>query len=165
LCFNIAYLPAFFILANKHLGIQTNTLFLLFLVAYILSTLLVHYTSKVTYSFGKIKILAAATFTTAVFGFLYAFAQSILVFSIALIGISLSLYVWRVSFKTISMDLARPRIRGEQLSFIQTMSGFGNVLGPLISGLLIDLFFIQAPFLVSACLILGMSIILYLKRF
>jgi len=164
LTFAIAYYPAFFVLAEKHLAVHADTIFMIFLVLYILATFILYFISRHIYSFGKKNILIATFILFAVFIIAYAFVQSALALAITAIIIGIIYYVWRVSFKTISMDCAEPKQRGEQLGFIKTMDGVGMVIGPLVGGILIDTFGIQMPFLVSAPLFLLAALVLYFRK-
>lgn len=164
--FAISYQPAFFILAEKHLSLHTDTILMIFLIAYIFSTFLIYFISRHIRSFGKMKILILTFIIFAVFNPVYSFVHDVFMLAATAIIIALAYYVWRVSFKTIVLDSAHPKFRGEQLGFIKTMDGIGAVIGPLAGGLLIDMFGIQVPFLVAGPLNLmaALVLLLYLRR-
>ena len=163
LVFGIMYAPAFFIFGEKYLGISASGIFLLFLTGYILSTIFIHIVEKKKSNFGTKRIMLTAMALYAFFSFIYLFSN-VIAFVIAAIGIAVSYYFWRIAFRTVTMDMARPERRGEQLGFIQTLQGIGDVFGPLIGGLLIDTLFIQAPFLVGGALYAAAAVLI-LKRF
>ena len=73
LVFGILYAPAFFILGEKYLGLGANIIFFLFLVSYILSTVLIHLAEKRVKNFGTKRMLFATLLMFAVFSFLYLF--------------------------------------------------------------------------------------------
>lgn len=146
--FSVAYLPAFFLLA-KSLGIMENTLFLLFLISYIISSGLTYWSGKWIDRIGRANTLAMTSLTTTVFTFMYMFANDISIFFIALLGVAASYYLWRVSFKTVLMDSTEPGIRGEQMGLNNTIGGLGDIIGPMLGGLLIDMVSLQSAFLVA----------------
>jgi DHA1 family multidrug resistance protein-like MFS transporter len=162
-CFTLAYYPAFFILAT-YLGIGAGLLFLLLLIDYLISIPVVHHLGKRIDSFGRTRSFLFGFVFMAIFTTFYAFASNVLQFLIILIGLSISYFIWRIAFKTVIMDFAKPRIRGEQLGFAMTLEGVGGMFGPLVGGLLIDFFTIRIPFIIAGLLYLSV-IILYLKRF
>lgn len=159
LVYGILYAPAFFILGEKTLGIAPNIIFLLLLMSYIVSTVFIHAAEKKAKNFGKKPVLVAATIFFAIFSFLYA-ASNIILFSLALLGIAITFYFWRISYKTIAMDSATPSERGEQLGFVKTMQGIGNILGPLAGGILIDAYSIQMPFIVGGFIFLSTTLLI-----
>jgi len=162
-CFTLSYYPAFFILAT-YLGIGAGLLFILLLIDYLISIPVVHYLGKRIDSFGRTRSFLFGFVFMAIFTTLYALVSSVAQFLIVLVGLSISYFVWRIAFKTVIMDSAQPRIRGEQLGFAMTLEGIGSMMGPVVSGLLIDIFNIRVPFLIAGLLYFS-AIILYLKRF
>jgi DHA1 family multidrug resistance protein-like MFS transporter len=159
--FGIMYFPAFFVLGEKYLGLGANAIFLLFLFGYIISAFIIHFAEKRTKNFGTRRIMVGTTIAFALFSFFYLFSNLVL-FSVAAIGIAVAYYVWRIAYKTVVMDAAKPSERGEQLGFVQTMQGVGDVVGPLAGGLLADFYAIQAPFAVGGVIYL-LAALLILK--
>jgi len=159
LVFGLMYFPAFFILAERVLGLKANDLFVFLLISYIVSAALIHFVEKRKKNFGTKSIMIGILIFFALFSFLYAFSNMFL-FVVALMGIAVSYYFWRIAFKTMKMDIAKPVTRGEQLGFAKTLEGIGDILGPFIGGLLIDIFSIQTPFILGSLLYILVAIII-----
>ncbi len=157
--FGLVYSPAFFILGEKYLGVEANTIFLLLLASYIVSAVGIHIAEKKTKNLGKknVAILAAVLF--ALFSFLYS-TQEIVFFVISLMGIAVTYYFWRISYKTILMDRSDRSSRGAQLGFVKTLEGIGDIAGPALGGFLIDIFSIQMPFIAAGVIYLAMSVLI-----
>jgi len=164
LTFNAAYFPGFFILAENYLKISPQNLFILLLISYAVSTAAVYFAGKWIDRFGRKRITLIGVFLFGIFEVLYIFVGNIFQFLAVLVGISVIYYIWRVAYKTAVMDETKSKIRGEQVGFYKTMEGLGNMIGPLIGGLLIDGISIQAPFIFAGVVGIGFTVIIYSLR-
>jgi MFS family permease len=90
----------------------------------------------------------------------YALVQSWLGFLLAIIGVAVSFYVWRVAFKTALYDATIAKVRGEQIGFYKTCTGIGDMLGPLLGGILIDMVSLPAAFIAGAATSIAASAIM-----
>ncbi len=153
------YFPAFFILAERGLNLQANDIFILLLISYIISAILIHVVERRVKNFGKKQMMIIILILFALFSILYAFSN-IISFIIALLGIAISYYFWRISFKTMKMDMAKPVARGEQLGFAKSIEGIGDIIGPLIGGLMIDIVSLQSPFILGGALYILAAILI-----
>lgn len=163
ICYSVAYFPAFFILA-KNIGISTSMLFLLLFGTYIISSIFTYWSGGWIDKVGRVKTLIVSSLLISVFTALYSISSDIYQFFFVLVGISISFYLWRIAFKTIMMDRAVPRIRGEQIGFIKTIQGIGDTIGPVLGGLLIDFISLSSAFWVASAIgILATILSIYLK--
>lgn len=164
LSFTIAYFPGFFILADS-LGLGEAELFLMFLLTYIIASLFAWKTEGWVKAHGRESILGV---TCLGFGFatmLYALASGTAVFYIALLGVAISFYVFRICYKTLLLDSTDKEHRGEQVGFSKMMSSLGGIAGPVTGGLLIDAVSLQAAFLFAGSFgILAFLLAMWLKR-
>lgn len=164
LTFNAAYFPGFFILAENYLKISPQNLFILLLISYVVSTFAVYSSGRWIDRFGRKKVALLGVFIFSLLEILYIFAGNVLQFLIVLVCISVAYYVWRVAYKTVLMDQTKTAGRGEQVGFYKTVEGLGTMIGPLISGLLIDNISIQAPFVFAGGIGMVFAIAIYFSR-
>jgi MFS family permease len=146
--FGMSYYPAFFQLAVQ-LGISDSLLFVLLFFDYIISSLLTWKSKNWIDRIGRKKTVAITTLGFSIFSVLYAFSSNVIQFFLILVGISASFYVYRVAFKTVLMDSTIKRIRGEQIGFGKTLQGFGDVIGPILGGFLVQFVSIPSAFIFS----------------
>jgi len=146
--FGMSYYPAFFQLA-RNLGITEGALFILLFFDYIISSIFTWKSKDWTDKIGRTNMVILTTFLLSVFSILYAFSSTIIQFFLVIVGISASFYIYRVAFKTVLMDAAIKKIRGEQIGFGKTLQGFGDMIGPALGGLLIDFVSLPSAFIVS----------------
>lgn len=78
-----------------------------------------------------------------------------------MVGISASFYIYRVAFKTVLMDSAIKKIRGEQIGFGKTLQGLGDMIGPALGGFLIDFVSLPSAFIFSGLFALIATILAY----
>jgi MFS family permease len=146
--FGMSYYPAFFQLAIK-LGITDSMLFILLFFDYIISSIFTWKSKDWIDKIGRKRTVVITTLGFSIFSVLYAFSSSIIQFFLILVGISASFYVYRVAFKTLLMDATIIKIRGEQIGFGKTLQGFGDMIGPLLGGFLIDFVSLPSAFIFS----------------
>jgi MFS family permease len=164
LAFNIAYYPGFFILADS-LGLAEADLFLMFLLTYIISSLFAWRTEGWIKRHGKETVLGAGILGYGLFTMLYAFANSIMLFYLVLLGIAISFYVYRICYKIVLLDNTSSKARGEQVGFSKMLSHLGSIAGPVTGGLLIDTVSLQSAFLVAGSFgIIGFLLAIWLRR-
>ncbi len=164
LTFSMAYLPGFFILAENYLKISPSMLFVIFFVAYAISTVVVYPSGKIIDKIGRKKVAIIGVFLFNLLAFMYPFTQNIFQFALVLTLISITFYTWRVAFKTALMDETKPRIRGEQIGYYKTIDGIGMLIGPAIGGFLIDAMSIQAPFIFAGIIGMLFATTIYFSR-
>jgi len=164
LTFGMAYLPGFFILAENYLKISPSMLFVLFFIAYAISTPLVYPSGKIIDKIGRRKATIIGVFLFNLLAFMYPLTKNIFQFALVLTLISIAYYTWRVAFKTALMDETKPKIRGEQIGYYKTMDGIGMLAGPAIGGFLIDAISIQAPFIFAGIVGMLFATIIYFSR-
>ena len=140
--FGAAYFPGFFMLA-KNLGISESMLFGLLLAGYVVSSALAWHSGRWIDRVGRGNVVVISSLMFSLFTAAYALAASFLAFTIIVLGITASFYIWRIAFKTVLMDSTVRRLRGEQIGFNKMLTGIGDMIGPLIGGLLID--FVSLP--------------------
>ncbi len=143
--FGVAYFPGFFILA-KNLGISTPQLFSLLLPAYLLSSGMAWWSGSWIDRIGRRSSMLLFGLSFSLATFFYALSSTWLSFFAVLMVISLSYYLWRIGFKTSLYDLTQKPERGGQIGFVKMLTGFGDILAPLMGGLVIDLLSLQAAF-------------------
>jgi len=161
--FTIAYLPAFFILANS-LSIETNTLFILFLGSYLISSAFTYWSKNWIDKFGRIKTLFFSILGFSIIMFFYAFTVDIVQMFIVLAGVSVFYYIGRIALKTVMMDNTSKPNRGEQIGFIKSIEGIGDVAGPAIGGFLIEFVSLSSTFVVASAVgIVGAILVFHLK--
>jgi MFS family permease len=146
--FGMSYYPAFFQLARS-LGITEGALFILLFFDYIISSIFTWKSKDWIDKIGRAKTVIITTLGFSIFSILYAFSSNIIQFFLVLVGISVSFYIYRVAFKTILMDSTIAKIRGEQIGFGKTLQGFGDVIGPVLGGFLIDFVSLPSAFIFS----------------
>ena len=146
--FGMSYYPAFFQLA-RNLGINEGFLFLLLFFDYIISSIFTWKSKDWTDRIGRRNMVIITTAGLTIFSVSYAFASNIIQFFLILVGISAFFYVYRVAFKTMLMDSTIEKIRGEQIGFGKTLQGFGDVIGPVFGGFLIDFVSLPSAFMAS----------------
>lgn len=162
--YTAAYFPAFFILARS-LGITTSLLFLLLLGDYIISWVFAYSSHRWIDRISKTRIIVGTSAVFSVLTVLYPFASDVLQFFLVLVGISLAFYVWRIAFKVVMMDASKPGVRGEQIGFVKTLQGLGDVAGPVVGGFLIDLISLSSAFWVAGSVgLIGAACGLLLKK-
>jgi len=149
LIYGIAYLPGFFILAEKSLEITPSFLFILLFISYFLSTIIVYPSGKWIDKIGRLNVVRIGFLIFGVFIMFYAFVNNWFQFLLVLIGVSLSYFLWKVAFETSLYDSTIYRIRGEEIGFYRTVVGVGEITAPLIGGLLIDRIGLHSVFLTS----------------
>lgn len=164
LTFGMAYLPGLFILAENYLKISPSTLFLLFFIAYTISTVVVYPSGRVVDNLGRKKATIIGVFLFNLLVFMYPFTQNIFQFALVFTLVSIVFYSWRVAFKTAIMDETKSKIRGEQIGYYKTVDGIGILLGPLIGGFLIDSISIQAPFILAGIVGMLFATTIYFSR-
>lgn len=142
--FNAAYFPAFFLLV-RNVGLSTANLFLLMLVSYVISAVFVHASRKWTISSSG-RVVVLGLFFFSLFSIFYGFVSTVFQLVLIFIGISLAFYTWRPAFKTVLYNASTPRFRGEQLGFANTLTGIGDMVGPVLGGLLVDNISLQSAF-------------------
>lgn len=152
LVYGIAYLPAFFILAEKVLEIETSFLFALFFVSYSLSTLLVYPSGRWIDKIGRVNVTCFGVLLFSSGIFFYTLVGNWLEFLVVLCFISASFYLWRVAYKTSLYDSTIKKIRGEQIGFYKMSTGIGGIIAPLVGGFLIDAVSLNSAFLTSSFL-------------
>jgi MFS family permease len=146
--FGMSYYPAFFQLARS-LGINESFLFILLFFDYIISSIFTWKSKDWTDRIGRKNMVVITTLGFSIFSVLYAFVSNIIQFFLILVGISAFFYVYRVVFKTVLMDSTITKIRGEQIGFGKTLQGFGDVIGPVLGGFLIDFVSLPSAFIAS----------------
>jgi MFS family permease len=164
LLFTVAYYPGFFILADS-LGLAEADLFLMFLLTYTISSFFTWQTEGWIKRHGKELVLGIGALSYGFFTMIYALAGDILVFYLALLGVAISFYVFRITYMNVLLDNTNRKARGEQVGFSKMISQIGTVAGPVTGGLLIDLVSLQSAFLVAGSFgILGFFLALWLKK-
>ena len=164
LSFTIAYFPGVFVLANS-LGMVEADLFLMFLLVYMISSLFAWRTGSWIKNHGKGTMMSITALGFGSFTMAYAIANSMASFFIALLGVAISFYVFRIAYKTSLLDSTERKHRGEQVGFSKMVVSLGGIAGPLTSGLLIDMISLHAAFLVAGLFgILVIPLSLWLKR-
>ena len=164
LAFTVAYFPGFFVLANS-LGLAEADLFLMFLLTYIVSSLFAWRTEGWIKSHGRVAVLGAGAMGYGLFTMLYALAGSTVVFYLALLGVAISFYVFRICYKTVLLDSTNSKARGEQVGFSRMVTHLGGILGPVTGGLIIDTISLQSTFLVAGSFgLLGFLLALWLRK-
>lgn len=158
--FGMSYYPAFFQLAIK-LGISESVLFILLFFDYIISSIFTWKSKDWTDKIGRTNMVILTTFLLSVFSILYAFSSTIIQFFLVMVGISASFYIYRVAFKTVLMDSAIKKIRGEQIGFGKTLQGLGDMIGPALGGFLIDFVSLPSAFIFSGLFALIATILAY----
>jgi MFS transporter, DHA1 family, multidrug resistance protein len=164
LSFTIAYIPGVFILANS-LGLAEADLFIMFLLVYAISSVFVWKTESWIKNHGRETILGITALGIGLFTMVYVIASDMATFFIALMGVAISFYVFRIAYKTTLLDATGRKHRGEQVGFNKMITSFGSIAGPVTGGLLIDLVSLQSAFLVAG--FIGLLIIplsFWLKR-
>lgn len=146
--FGMSYYPAFFQLA-RNLGITESILFVLLFFVYIISSIFTWKSKDWTDKIGRTNMVIITTLGLSIFSILYAFSSNLIQFFLVMIGISVSFYVYRVAFKTILMDAALVKVRGEEIGFGKTLQGLGDVIGPVLGGFLIDFVSLPSAFIFS----------------
>jgi len=146
--FGMSYYPAFFQLAIN-LGITDSLLFILLFFVYIISSIFTWKSKDWTDKIGRTNMVIITILGLSIFSILYAFSSNIIQFFLVMVGISISFYVYRVAFKTVVMDTALVKVRGEQIGFCKTLQGLGDVIGPALGGFLIDFVSLPSAFLFS----------------
>ncbi len=144
----IAYMPAFFVL-TKSMGIETSTLFLLFMGGNAISLPFAYSSGRWMKKIGakSLAVVSAAVFSLAIL--LYPFAANIVVLFALLAIVSCSFYIWRIAFKVLLMNSTSMENRGGEIGFVKLFQGIGDVAGPVIGGLLLDANILAAPFTVA----------------
>jgi MFS family permease len=164
LSFTIAYYPAFFVL-SRSLGLVEADLFLMFLLTYIISSFFAWRTENWIRKHGRKTILGLTSLGYGPMTMLYAFSSTIYLFYLALLGVAISFYVFKIAFKTILIDSTNKQHRGEQVGFSKMVTAMGGIAGPVTGGLLIDLVSLQSAFLVAGMFgIIGFLLSIILKR-
>jgi MFS family permease len=164
LAFTIAYYPGFFILAGS-LGLGEAELFLMFLLTYIISSIFAWKTESWIKKHGRETVLGMGVLGYGGFTMLYSVAYNTVIFYLALLGVAISFYVYRICYKTVLLDSTNNRARGEQVGFSKMITQLGNVAGPLAGGLLIDSISLQAAFLAAGSIgLLGLILAVWLTR-
>lgn len=146
--FTMAYFPGFFVLARS-LGITENLLFLILFLVYVSGGAIIFLTKRFIDKTEKLKLTLVSMATFSFFIILYSFSKSMLQLSIILFFVHLFYAYYWIGFKTILLDSATKRFRGEQLGFYKTMEGAGGLIGPAVGGFLIDTVSLSSVFLVS----------------
>lgn len=158
--FSMTYAPAFFILAERYLHISASTIFFLLMVSSLLAGLSIHLVEKKIKNFGRKDILFITSILIAIFTFGYAVASELVLLGACLIVVSVAFHFWHISFRTLYMDIAHVKSRGEQIGFVKTMHGLGDIAGPVLGGFLIDFYSIQAPFVLGGILYAAMALLI-----
>lgn len=164
LSFTIAYLPGVFLLAHS-LGLTEADLFLMFLLVYVISSLFAWRTESWIRNHGRETVVGITALGFGLFTMAYAIANTMTIFFLALLGVAISFYVFRIAYKTILLDSTDGKHRGEHIGFNKMVVSLGVIAGPLTGGLLIDTISLQAAFLVAGSfgfVVLFLS--LWLKR-
>jgi|GEM_PF-2214872 len=156
--FSLTYAPAFFILAERYLGISAGDIFALLLISHVITFVAIQAVERRVKSFGRKDIFSLSFVVLGFSTLAYAAAKDVFLLAIAMIFVSAAFQFWRISFKTIMMDSAERKRRGEQIGLIKTLHGVGDASGAAAGGLLIDLVFIQAPFVVGGILYLATAV-------
>jgi len=146
--FGMSYYPAFFQLA-RNLGITEGILFVLLFFVYIISSIFTWKSKDWTDKIGRTNMVIITTLVLSIFSILYAFSSNIIQFFLVMIGVSVSFYIYRVAFKTVLMDAALVKVRGEEIGFGKTLQGLGDVIGPALGGFLIDFVSLPSAFIFS----------------
>ena len=146
--FGMSYYPAFFQLA-RNLGITEGILFVLLFFVYIISSIFTWKSKDWTDKIGRTSMVIITTLVLSIFSILYAFSSNIIQFFLVMIGVSVSFYIYRVAFKTVLMDAALVKVRGEEIGFGKTLQGLGDVIGPALGGFLIDFVSLPSAFIFS----------------
>jgi MFS family permease len=137
LLYAISYYPGFFILARK-LNITENILFLILLTTYTLGGIIIFLTRNWIDKINKMKLSLISLLALSILVIIYPFSTSILEFFLILFGVHLFFIYFWIAFKVVLLNNAVRRFRGEQIGFQKTVEGLGNLIGPVIGGLLID---------------------------
>jgi MFS family permease len=165
LLFTIAYLPGFFILASS-LGLAEGDLFLMFLLTYIISSFFAWRTEGWIKSHGREAVLGISALCAGLFTMAYAIAYNSVIFFLALLGVAISFYIWRISYKIVLLDNTNKAHRGEQVGFSKMVVSFGSIIGPVTGGLLIDTISLQSAFIVAGLFgVLGLILSMFLKKY
>jgi MFS family permease len=146
--FNMYAYPAFFQLARS-LGITEGVLFILLFFDYIISSIFTWKSKDWIDRIGRTRMVFLTCVGISIFSILLSFSSSTVHFFLVITGVSSLYYIYRISFKTILMDEAKVRIRGEQIGFGKTMQGLGDMIGPALGGFFIDFISLQSAFIVS----------------
>jgi len=149
--FTMAYFPGFFILA-RNIKIAENLLFLMLFAVYVSGGILIFFTKKLVDDTNKLKLTLVSIGAFSFFILLYSFSKSFLSFFAILFFVHLFYAYFWIGFKTVLLDSATKKSRGEQLGFYKTIEGVGNLIGPAIGGFLIDTISLQSVFLLSGTL-------------
>ena len=164
LTFSIAYYPGFFIL-SRSLGLTEADLFLMFLSAYILSSLFAWRTDAWIKTHGTETVLGLGALCYGLFTMLYALANNVPIFYLTLLGVAVSFYVFRICYKIVLLNSTVTKHRGEQVGFYKMTMSLGTMAGPITGGLLIDTISLQSAFIVAGAFgILGFLLSLWLRR-
>ncbi len=164
LSFTMAYFPGVFVLANS-LGLAEADLFLMSLLAYMISSLFAWRTESWIRNHGRGTMMSITAMGFGFFTMAYAIASDMSSFFLALLGIAISFYVFRIAYKTSLLDSTIGKHRGEQVGFNKMVVSLGFIAGPLTGGLLIDFVSLQSAFLVAGFFgILVIPLSLWLKR-
>ena len=161
--FGAAYFPGFFILA-KNLGISESMLFTLLLASYVVSSALAWHSGRWIDKIGRGNVVVIFSLIFSLFTVAYALAANFLTLAIIMLGITASFYIWRIAFKTVLMDSTTRRFRGEQIGFGKMLSGIGDMVGPLLGGLLIDFVSLPAAFAVAGAFGVAAAVIAVYAR-
>jgi DHA1 family multidrug resistance protein-like MFS transporter len=146
--YTVSYYPAFFVLA-RDLGITEGLLFLLLLAGNLVSTVLSYTSDGWMNRYGRGRVMAFSLLGFSVLTLSYAFASSVILFFLMLLGVSVFYYVWRVAFKVVMIDSTDEGLRGEQMGLAKTVQGAGDIIGPLLGGFLIDAVSLGSAFLAA----------------
>ena len=155
LTFTSSYYPGFFLLADK-LGFSKELLFIPFLVAYSVSSLLFFLFKNKLKQVESKKLMLYGFYAFSLSVFFYSLATTKEVFIVILTSSVFSYTIFWVGFKDSLVQATSDRQRGGQLSAFKIFDNIGKFLGPLIGGTLasINLSFSFYPSLVFLLIVL-----------
>ncbi len=148
LAFQMAYTPAFFVLARS-IGLPENGLFQLLLVNYLAGACVVWLLNRRIHRAEKRGAMLFALGLTTLGSFGYVFVRSPMELLPALLAYSMGFWVYRIAWKTLLLESTDKKVRGEQIGRSRTVFGFAEMAGPAAGGFLVDAFSLQAAFLVA----------------
>ncbi len=158
--YTIAYQPAFFILASS-LGVGANALFVMFLMIYLVSSGFAYLSGGWIERMGRKNMLSLSTLLIGLSVMFYTLSYDVLSLFAVMSMVAVSYYVFRVVYKTVLFDATNRNKRGEQIGFVKTVQGAGDMLGPVLGGLITDFVSLNSAFLVAGVLgIIAAAIVL-----
>jgi len=138
--------------------------FTLLLASYVVSSALAWHSGRWIDKIGRGNVVVIFSLIFSLFTVAYALAANFLTLAIIMLGITASFYIWRIAFKTVLMDSTTRRFRGEQIGFGKMLSGIGDMVGPLLGGLLIDFVSLPAAFAVAGAFGVAAAVIAVYAR-